>query len=33
MRMQARVYVSFIIGKDAKVIMVKPRGPDKNLEK
>ena len=30
---QARVYVSFIIGKDGKVIMVKPRGPDKNLEK
>ena len=33
MGIQARVYVSFIIGKDGKVIMVKPRGPDKNLEK
>jgi protein TonB len=31
MGIQARVYVSFIIGKDGKVIMVKPRGPDKNL--
>ena len=33
MGIQGRVYVSFIIGKDGKVIAVKPRGPDKNLEK
>jgi outer membrane biosynthesis protein TonB len=33
MGIQARVYVSFIIGKDGKVIMVKPRDPYKNLEK
>ena len=33
MGIQGRVYVSLIIGKDGKVIMVKPRGPDKNLEK
>ena len=33
MGIQGRVYVSFIIGKDGKVIMVQPRGPDKNLEK
>ena len=31
MGIQGRVYVSLIIGKDGKVIMVKPRGPDKNL--
>jgi protein SCO1/2 len=30
---QGRVYVSFIIGVDGRVIMVQPRGPDKNLEK
>ena len=33
MGIQGRVYVSFIIGKDGKVIAVKTRGPDKNLEK
>ena len=33
MGIKGRVYVSFIIGKDGKVIIVKPRGPDKNLEK
>ena len=33
MGIQGRVYVSFIIGKDGKVIMVQPRGPNKNLEK
>ena len=25
--------MSFIIGKEGKVVMVKPKGPDKNLEK
>jgi protein TonB len=33
MGIQGRVYVSFIIGVDGRVIMVQPRGPDKNLEK
>ncbi len=33
MGIQGMVYVSFIIGKDGKVIIVQPRGPDKNLEK
>ncbi|MDB2314464.1 energy transducer TonB [Flavobacteriaceae bacterium] len=33
MGIQGRVYVSFIIGTDGKVVLVKPRGPDKNLEK
>ena len=30
---QGWVYVSFVIGKDGKVIMVKPRCTNKNLEK
>ena len=30
---QGRVYVSFIIGKDGKVIMVQPRGPEKTWRK
>lgn len=33
MGIQGRVYVSFIISKEGRVIMVQPRGPDKNLEK
>ena len=33
MGIQGRVYVSFIIGTDGQVVLVKPRGPDKNLEK
>ena len=33
MGIQGRIYVSFIIGVDGRVIMVQPRGPDKNLEK
>jgi protein TonB len=33
MGIQGRVYVSFIIGVDGRVIMVQARGPDKNLEK
>ncbi len=33
LRIQGRVYVSFVISKDGQIINIKMRGPDKNLEK
>ena len=33
MCIQGRVFVNFIIAKDGRIIDIKMRGPDKNLEK